>query len=159
MSENNAVATMEPETSAANGTVKRTPARKPIKAQKPKAPAKSGPATLTREQKELSLPQIRVLHVLAKTKGPLSRSAISNKCGNKTTVVVGRAVGYSDPKARAAFEQTKDGGFRKALLSLGYVREFPIDTDSGKEVVIELTAAGRKAYAKLGKVKLPELRD
>lgn len=132
---------------------------------KGKAAAAAKPERKPRARKEgLRLPQIRVLHVLSKAKGPLSRTAISEKCGNKTTVVVGRAVGYSDPAKRKAFEQTKDGGGEPgnpcpSLLTLGYVTEKELDVDGAKETVIELTAKGRKAFQQLGKVSLPALRD
>lgn len=107
----------------------------------------------------LRLPQIRVLNVLAKKGSALSRSKISQLCGNKTTVVVGRAVGYSDPVKRKAFESTKDGGFTKSLLSLGYVREIELDIDGAKETAIEITASGKKAFDKAGVTKMPALRD
>ncbi len=113
-----------------------------------------------RTQKDgLTIPQIRVLQVLAKSKGPINRAKISERCGNKTTVVVGRAVGYGDPEKRAKFEQSKDGGFRPSLLTLKYVRETELDIDGIKETGVEITHRGKVALAKLGRINLPELRD
>lgn len=106
----------------------------------------------------LTLPQIRVMRVLYRARGPLTRTKISERCGNRTTIVVGRAVGYSDPVKRRAFEQTRDGGGSpgnpcKSLLTLGYVREKELDIDGYAEIVIELTAAGRRVYERLPKVE------
>lgn len=108
---------------------------------------------------ELSIPQIRVLRALVASDGPLSRAKLSDRTGNETQVMVGRAVGYSDPIKRAKFEQTKDGGYRKSLLSLGYVRELTLDIDGLKEVVVELTPAGRLALVRHKDVKLPPIRS
>lgn len=107
----------------------------------------------------LRLPQVRVLQVLSQAKGPLTRGKISDRCGNKTQVVVGRAIGYSDPEKRVAFEQTSDGGFTASLLTLGYVREIPLDIDGIEETAIAMTDAGRRAFKALGKLSLPPLRD
>lgn len=111
------------------------------------------------ERNKLPLPQIRILHALSESKGPLTRARLSARIGNKTAVVAGRAVGYSDPAKRAAFEQTKDGGFTQSLLSRGYVEEVTLDIDGLQEVAIALTKRGRKAFAELGEVDLPPLRD
>lgn len=111
----------------------------------------------------LSTPQLRVLRVLGAAKGPLSRSEISRRCGNKTVVVVGRAVGYSDPAKRLQFEQTKDGGGTPgqpypSLLTLVYVVEKELDVDGLKETVLELTLAGREALEEAKTIELPPLR-
>lgn len=94
----------------------------------------------------LPVPQLRVLQVLLAAKGPLARVRISEKCGNKTHVVVGRAIGYTDPERRAVFEQTKDGGKRASLLTMGFVRERRINVEGVWELVVEITDEGR-AYA------------
>lgn len=111
------------------------------------------------KEKGLSLPQLRVLDCLYRSKGPLSRGRMSERIGNKTVVVVGRAVGYSDPERRAAFENTKDGGFRPSLLTLGYVEEVQLDIDGLIETVVSLTKKGREAFKALGPVELPPLKD
>lgn len=97
---------------------------------------------------QLSRPQQRVLEALFNANGPLTRTVLSAICGNKTQVMVGRAVGYSDPIKRAAFEQTKDGGGSPgnpcpSLLTLGYVEEIALDIDGLIEVAVKLTASGR----------------
>lgn len=107
----------------------------------------------------LRLPQVRVMQVLAEAHGPLTRGKISRRCGNKTDVVVGRAIGYSDPAKRAAFEQTKDGGFTESLLTKGYVREIPLDIDGVVENTVTLTDEGRTALGGLGILDLPPLKD
>ena len=103
----------------------------------------------------LPTPQIRVMQVLARAKGPLTRAKISDRIGYQTGVVAGRAIGYSDPDKRAAFEQTKDGGGSPgnpcpSLLTLGYVREHALDIDGLVETGVELTPKGRQAYHDLG---------
>ena len=113
----------------------------------------------------LRLPQVRVLQVLASVaRGTLTRTKISERCGNKTNVVVGRAIGYSDPEKRTAFEQTKDGGGRPgkpcpSLLTLGYVREVEVDVDGVTETGVVITPSGRKALEALGQVDLPPMKD
>lgn len=121
-----------------------------------------------RSREGLTLPQIRVLQVLVRAKkrnkGLLTRSKISEVIGNKTTVVVGRAIGYSDAQKRKKFEQTKDGGGapgkpRPSLLTLGYVREIDINEVDLVETAVEVTAKGERAFAKYAGAKLPPLRD
>lgn len=107
----------------------------------------------------MNTPQIRVLRTLAAAYGPLSRSKIARKVGTEAEHSVRWAIGYSDPVKRAKFEQTKDGGYRKSLLSLGYVRELTLDIDGLKEVVVELTPAGRLALVRHKDVKLPPIRS
>jgi len=109
--------------------------------------------------KELSIPQLRVLRILEASRGPINRARISAKCGNATHVVVGRAVGYSDPAKRASFEQTPDGGFRPSLLTLGYVEEIPLDIDGVTEIVLSLTKRGREALERTREIQLPPLRS
>lgn len=109
----------------------------------------------------LSLPQVRVLQALSNAKGPLTRGKLSDRIGNKTDVVVGRAVGYDDPTKRAAFEQSKDGGFRKSLQTLGYVKRDEIQVEDGmpREIVYELTPEGAAALEALGELDLPPLKE
>lgn len=113
----------------------------------------------------IPMPQMRVLAVLAKARGPLSRLKLSDKIGNKTQVVVGRAIGYSDPAKRTAFEQTKDGGGAigmpcPSLLTRGYVTEVSIEVEEGiTELCVVITDAGRSFLDSLGDFQLPPLRD
>lgn len=113
----------------------------------------------TRRQLGLPLPQIRVLLALLEANGPLTRRSLSAKIGNKTPVVVGRAVGYSHPEKRAAFENSKDGGYTDSLLTRGYVVEEMLDIDGINEVVIILTEMGRGMAEGLKDMDLPPLRD
>lgn len=108
---------------------------------------------------ELSLPQVRVLRALAAASGPLTRMKLTTRIGFETDSAAGRAVGYSDPIKRAKFERSQYGGYRKSLLSLGYVRELTLDIDGLKEVVVELTPAGRLALVRHKDVKLPPIRS
>lgn len=115
---------------------------------------------------KLRVPQIRVLQVLAELDPGLgmTRARLSDICGNRTGVVVGRAIGYSDPVKRAAFEQTKDGGGRPgkpcpSLLTLDYVKEFVLDLDGITEVHIAITSQGRQALKAIGDIQLPEIHD
>lgn len=112
---------------------------------------------------KLPIPQIRVLLALLGADGPLTRADLSELIGNKTNVVAGRAVGYSDPVKRLAFEQTKDGGGSPgkpfpSLLSAGYVREEVLVGDI-TETVIHLTKEGRSIAEQLQDIELPPLRD
>ena len=108
---------------------------------------------------ELTIPQIRVLRALAASTGPLTRMKLTTRIGFETDAAAGRAVGYSDPLKRARFEHSRYGGFRKSLLSLGYVRELTLDIDGLKEVVVELTPAGRLALVRHKDLKLPPIRS
>ena len=45
---------------------------------------------------------------------------------------------------RLAFENSKDGGFRPSLLTLGYVEEEALDVDGLIETVVKLTKKGRE---------------
>lgn len=119
----------------------------------------SMPETKDKDRDKLTLPHIRVLHALANSGGPLTRGRLSSKIGNKTNVVVGRAVGYSDPEKRARFEQTKDGGFTASLLTRGYVEETELDIDGLIEMAVAITEEGRQALEELGDLDLPPLRD
>lgn len=108
---------------------------------------------------KLRVPQIRVLQVLVGMVGGLTRAKLSEVIGNRTGVVVGRSVGYSDPVKRAAFEQTKDGGGAPgkpcpSLLTLGYVSERTLDIDGVSETYVSATDAGAEALAALGDIKL-----
>jgi hypothetical protein len=58
------------------------------------------------------------------------------------------AIGYSDAKKRAAFEKTKDGGFRPSLITLKYIREVELDIDGAKERGLLITPLGREALKK-----------
>ncbi len=107
---------------------------------------------------ELRVPQIRVLQVLVANPHAMTRGEISEQTGNKTDVMVGRAIGYSDPVKRAAFEQTKDGGFTASLLTLKYVTEHRLEIEEGVfETRYNVTPAGRKALANLGDIELPPI--
>lgn len=116
-----------------------------------------GTNTTNRRSKKkagLSTPQIRVLLALSRAYGPLSRAKLSQRIGNKTQVVVGRALGYDDPLKRQRFENSKDGGFRPSLLTLGYVRKIVLDIDGEKENAYELTDTGKEAIEQLGEITL-----
>lgn len=115
---------------------------------------------------KLRVPQVRVLQLLTKLVpgSGMTRATLSNHLGNKTGVVVGRAVGYSDPALRATFEQTKDGGGSPgnpcpSLLTLGLVRERKLWIDGLVEVHVVITDLGRQVMDQLGDVKLPAIRD
>lgn len=119
------------------------------------------PAPRKRRHK-LSLPQLRVLKVLSEANGPLTRRKIAVRIGQNHQVYVGRAIGFSDPEKRAAFERSKEGGGRPelpnySLLSLGYVIESEIDVDGVTETGVSITETGRQAFAEAGVDDLPPL--
>lgn len=107
----------------------------------------------------LPIPQIRVLLALKGVVGGLTRTRLSEIIGNKTSVVVGRAIGYSDPEKRLAFENSKDGGFTPSLLTRGLVEEVTLDIDGVNEVVFRLTAEGKAMLPILESIPLPDLRS
>lgn len=108
---------------------------------RPKKPRK------VKDPERLRVPHLRVLRVLYKSAGPLCRRIISQRTGNATEVMVGRAIGYSDPKKRASFLLTKDGiTAGLSLLDRGFVQEIEIDIDGLKELGVEITELGRLAY-------------
>lgn len=118
---------------------------------------------MSKKATSLPVPQLRVLRALADSEGPLTRTEIAELVGTKTSTMVGRAVGYSDPEKRAAFEQTKDGGGKPgqpcpSLLTLGYVREEELVADT-TETVIHITEEGRKIVQNTADVELGPLRD
>lgn len=121
---------------------------------KPRLPSKP-----RAEKRELTIPQIRVLVVLASSRGPLSRGRIAEEAGINTTLTAW-CLGRIDPQTRVAFENTKDGGYRKSLLSLGYVDQVMMDLDGTKELGTFITPAGREALKRLGDdFKLPPVRS
>lgn len=110
----------------------------------------------SRKKSGMTTPQIRVLQILkaAKEGGGLSRGEISRRGGYDTPVCLSRAIGYSDPDKRRAFEQTKDGGGEPgkpfpSLITLGFVYESEIDVEGLKETIVSLTPAGVAAYEDL----------
>lgn len=112
------------------------------------------------------IPQIRVMQALANAKGPLTRVKIAEKIGAKSTVLVGRAIGYLDDAARAEFEQTKIAGGSPgnpclSLLSRGFLEVIDLSApeDGINESVYRLSPLGEEAYRELGDIDLPPLRD
>lgn len=106
-----------------------------------------------REPTSLSGPQIKVLRALYTSNGPMSRHALSDRCGfrDHRAAAVQWAVGYSDPAKRARFEATKAGGGSPeqpfpSLLTRGYVTETVLDIDGYREIVLDITDDGRRAY-------------
>lgn len=112
------------------------------------------------EQKPLSLPQLRVLKRLQKSTGGLTRAKLAEEIGVNETYIRW-AVGLTDPAKRVAFEQTKDGGFRKSLFSLGYVTEEKLEVpeDGINEMLVSLTPLGKQVLADLGDLDLPPVRS
>lgn len=125
------------------------------------------PVGKRRSGEGLTVPQVRVLQMLAtiRGRGALTRTALSERIGNKTTVVVGRAIGYSDPEKRAAFERSADGGGTSekpcpSLLTLGFVEEVEVRVADGPpELGVRLTPQGREALKACGKVNLAPLKE
>src|SRR5262249_14290433 len=105
------------------------------------------PGPIRPRKQGLRKPQIRVLQLLnRRTVGALTRSKIATRL-HLSQVRVGKIVGRRDPKKRTAFEQTRDGGFRPSLLTLGLVRQVRLDIDGVTEIAIEITTQGRQALA------------
>jgi hypothetical protein len=103
----------------------------------------------------LSKAQVQVLRWLSQLKGPMKRTHINDRLvghgirRNREPKDVGEAVGYSDPEKRAAFERSKAGGGQPSLLTLGYVREVPVEFDSFRELGLLITPAGIEALARV----------
>lgn len=117
------------------------------------------PSMPPRRRHGIPIPQIRVLQALAAVgRGSLSKTELSEHLGLATTVVVGRAIGFSDPEKRRALEQTAEGGHCPSLLTLGYVRQLHIEEDGALLTTYQITAAGRAALKDLGPIDLPPLK-
>lgn len=97
--------------------------------------------------------QVRILKCLAKAKGPLTRTQISEKApAHPTNQTNLWGIGLVDPDKRKEAEKKTQ---IPSLLTLGFVRERMIPgelNDKGeegrKERVYEITASGRKAMEK-----------
>ena len=106
-----------------------------------------------KDKSGLRVHQIRVLRALRESKGPLSRSKIAEKAGITLTVVA-RALGYENKEKREHFEKHgKEGGFL-SLLTLGLVREMPLDIDGKIEVCHQLTKEGLAAVEEVQGVSI-----
>lgn len=117
--------------------------------------------TIPKEQRQgLTLVQIRILDLLAKSRGCLTRARIAERIGAKAATSSVWAIGYSDPVKRAKF-RLKEDGIRNGvpLLDLGYVTEIEIDVDGREENTISITDKGREVLDLIGKVRLGPLRD
>lgn len=91
----------------------------------------------------LTLVQLRVLQVLGMAYGPLHRHEIARR-SRQTTNVVLRAIGYSDPEKRLAFESDK--GSKVSLLTLGLVEEVETEVDGKRERGIQLSELGHTSW-------------
>lgn len=112
-------------------------APKTLKVAKTKAPAK--PKTTVKKiegKKGLSGSQIRILKVLVKASGPMTRADISKKT-EIDTAAVGNQIGYVDAEINARPVHAHN------LLNRKFVRFGNNEDKPG--VVYEITAAGRKA--------------
>lgn len=122
---------------------KKAPSKKPVaKAAAKKAvkgKAKAAPAKSAAGPKELGQPQIRVLKVLAKARGPMSGTDIADKAAIDRTMV-GNQIGYKNA------EINDRPVHQYNLLNRGYVRFG--NNEEGVGVHFEITAAGRKALEK-----------
>ena len=110
---------------------------KPVKKSKSKsAPIKS----------DLRPMQIKVLKLLSKSKGALSRGDLYLKLDRSSGL--NDVIGKNDPKKRAVADEAK----YPSLLTRGHIRiiQVPVpDSQSGaSECRYEITAAGKKALAK-----------
>lgn len=109
------------------------------------------------ELNNLRVPQLRVLDCLSKSRGPLSRTKLADRCGAKTTQLVALAVGYDNADKRAKAE-SKQGAY-PSLLTLGYVKRLVLDIDGIKESAYMLTPLGRKVMELLGELDLPPVKQ
>lgn len=104
-----------------------------------KAPAK--------KKSVLRKPQVRILGALVKHSAPMTRGRIS-EAAKVDQAWTGDYLGRTDPAKREANDKKYNV---HSLLSLGYVRFKVVDVDGKKEVLFEVTAAGKKAYEKAPK--------
>lgn len=119
------------------------------------SPSPDSPDSSSKRKKGLSVPQLRVLRALDASRGPLSRKKLAEATHTNATYV-SWAVGRSEPELRVKFENTRDGGFRPSLLSLGYVEEILLDIDGVQERCVALTAAGKKATDDTAYIIIPD---
>lgn len=92
----------------------------------------------------LRKPQVRLLAVLVKAKGPMSRKVLSEKSGVEYAWLC-NWIGQPDAEARKGREAR--WGFT-SLLTLKFVTVKQIDVDDRPTWVYEITASGRTALAK-----------
>jgi hypothetical protein len=132
-----------------------TPGRKPIVPGQPLSPPDTGRGIPRPVFRILSVAQLKVLALLATCRGPMSRTNIGdrlNKLGVgyvRAGIIVGEAVGYSDPVKRKKFEDSKAGGSGKkpSLLTLGFLSEKRYDIDGVSELGLKITPEGRAFLA------------
>lgn len=115
----------------AKPAAKKAPAKKAAPAKAAKAAEKSGPAG------GLTKPQVRILAALAKAARPMSRAQIAEKAQVAETWVTGFTV-------RAC-----KANRTPALVEQKLAREVGVEVDGRKERLVEVTAAGRKALARV----------
>ena len=123
------------------------------------------PPTIRQRLKQLGITtaQARVIQILGRANAPMTRPAIAESGGNRTAVVVRKAIGYTDPELRRKFrEKANDPTLRKKLgyygvplLDLGMVREWVINRNYGDVHVIELTPKGRSVYKAIAEISIP----
>lgn len=128
----------------------------PTAAETPKAPkAKAAPKAAAKADAKpgIRLPQARILKALAASKKPLTRGELIAKVSRDPDhpTAIGDALGVTDPKNRPVRE--KAAGY-KSLITLGLVKEHHLGGpgEEVNETVHEITAAGRKALEKYGKI-------
>lgn len=128
----------------------------PVPAPRQESPGNS-PATPTPPNpapvlfRVLTPAQARVLAVLGRSRGPLSRTAINEVLnrfgvGFVRPVAIGEAVGPSDAVARTKLEQKTR---KLTLLTLGYVSERDYDIDGITETGLKITPLGREALDRI----------
>lgn len=127
----------------------------PASTEAPKAKAKakkseSAKPTQTKSEKNrLRKPQAAILEVLAKAKGPMTRTQVAERAGYKSAVGIRAEIGWPDLDCRKNYD--KNVLPTPCLLTMGWAKELTLDIDGRKEHVIQITPAGRKALEKHNK--------
>ncbi len=105
------------------------------------------PVRIRAKKEGLRKPQIKILKALLASKGPLSRRRIAEAISADPTRItdVWDPIGTTTEEDQPA--QDERLGYR-SLMSLKFLRRKELELDGHKEVVFELTPAGRKAAEK-----------
>lgn len=133
----------DPKPAAKGGKGKAGAEPKAAKA-KPAATADGGETPAKQEKKGLRKPQQRIIAALAKATSPMSRQELAKQAPVDLAMCT-EYIGSHDPAVRAK----NDAKHFLSLITLGLVKA-KVDLRDDKETVVhELTAAGKKAAAKL----------
>ncbi len=135
------------ETTTTTPTIETPKATKPVKAKKaskPKSKAKAKSSTKPTVEKKDGLRPLQVRVLKALSKKPMNRSKLYAALGFANESGLNDILGKNDLDARAKADKEK----YPCLLTLKAIKMNAVDVDGRTENVYEITATGRKLFAK-----------